>query len=195
MQISNPTAPPVSLAYLSTALQPSIPLMPSHSDCNRKFSPTAHYQVRLHCPHFSVLSIPSPLIASPPTLAPPTPLQSYFDRKFSSTVITSLITATPIIADIKLLRAYRQGFGGRGRGGAMVGRGQRRGAGQGARAGQRAEQGRGKRGAGQEEREGWARGKRAVEGGMGSLALRVWQGRPRELGTSWCQGGNVGSKC
>mmetsp|Transcript_39711 Transcript_39711/g.118156 ORF Transcript_39711/g.118156 Transcript_39711/m.118156 type:complete len:507 (-) Transcript_39711:834-2354(-) len=31
----------------------------------------------------------------------------YYDRKFSSTVITSLITSTPIIADARILKAYR----------------------------------------------------------------------------------------
>eukprot|EP00955_Chlamydomonas_euryale_P050158 354470-Chlamydomonas_euryale.AAC.26 len=30
----------------------------------------------------------------------------YYDRKFSSTVITSLVSSTPIIADHNLLRAY-----------------------------------------------------------------------------------------
>ncbi|KAG1659342.1 hypothetical protein FOA52_008396 [Chlamydomonas sp. UWO 241] len=31
---------------------------------------------------------------------------AYYDRKFSSTVITSLITGTPVIADAQMLRSY-----------------------------------------------------------------------------------------
>lgn len=39
-------------------------------------------------------------------LVPSLANEAYYDRKFSSTVITSLITGTPIIADWKLLRTY-----------------------------------------------------------------------------------------
>ncbi|GAX80507.1 hypothetical protein CEUSTIGMA_g7945.t1 [Chlamydomonas eustigma] len=42
-------------------------------------------------------------LALVPTLA----TQAYYDRKFSSTIITSLVTSTPIIADDRILMAYR----------------------------------------------------------------------------------------
>ncbi|KAG1659343.1 hypothetical protein FOA52_008397 [Chlamydomonas sp. UWO 241] len=42
-------------------------------------------------------------LALVPSLANP----AYYDRKFTSTVITSLITGTPVIAEHRLLRAYR----------------------------------------------------------------------------------------